>query len=144
MNAHIPQSYEATAELQEIAAVPMQIIRPRDGTPVIGVVQDALAGAYLATREGNYFTRREFMNMMMKNKRFQSLPVPRAADKASSSPRYTGQQIIETLLAPINIEKENSSYDMDKRDHNFIRIREELRHFAKEVKQQYKSPKICI
>jgi DNA-directed RNA polymerase II subunit RPB1 len=45
MNAHIPQSYEATAELQEIASVPMQIIRPRDAMPVIGVVQDALAGA---------------------------------------------------------------------------------------------------
>ena len=124
MNAHIPQSYEATSELQEIAAVPMQIIRPRDGTPVIGVVQDALAGAYLATREGNFFTRREFMNMMMKNKRFQSLPSPKAVDKVSNSPRYTGQQIIETLLAPINIDKENSSYDMDKRDHNFVRIRE--------------------
>jgi DNA-directed RNA polymerase beta' subunit len=70
MNAHIPQSYEATAELAEIAAVPMQIIRPRDSMPVIGVVQDALAGAYLATLPGNKFTRREFMNMMMKNKRF--------------------------------------------------------------------------
>lgn len=87
MNAHIPQSYEATAELQEIAAVPMQIIRPRDSMPVIGVVQDTLAGAYLATRPGNLFTRREYMNMMMKNKRFQEVPDARAQDPKTAAPR---------------------------------------------------------
>ena len=118
MNAHIPQSYEATAELQEIASVPQQIIRPRDSTPVIGVVQDALAGAYLATRPGNYFTRREFMNMMMKNKRFQDVPAPRVEG------RYTGQQMIETLLAPINMVTPNSMYKADKQDFNMVKIRE--------------------
>jgi DNA-directed RNA polymerase beta' subunit len=104
MNAHIPQSYEATAELAEIAAVPMQIIRPRDSTPVIGVTQDALAGSYLATLRGNEFTRREFMNMMMKNKRFREVPAPREGG------RYTGQQIIGTLLAPINLTMPNKMY----------------------------------
>ena len=104
MNAHIPQSYEATAELAEIAAVPMQIIRPRDSMPVIGVVQDALAGAYLATLPGNKFTRREYMNMMMKNKRFKELPQPRAEG------RYTGQQIVGTLFPPINLTMPNKMY----------------------------------
>jgi DNA-directed RNA polymerase beta' subunit len=104
MNAHIPQSYEATAELAEIAAVPMQIIRPRDSTPVISVTQDALAGSYLATLRGNEFTRREFMNMMMKNKRFREVPEPREGG------RYTGQQIIGTLLAPINLTMPNKMY----------------------------------
>jgi DNA-directed RNA polymerase beta' subunit len=105
MNAHIPQSYEAAAELAEIAAVPHQIIRPRDSTPVIGVVQDALAGSYLATLPNNFFTRREFMNIMMKNKRFRELPA------ANDSGRYTGQNIIGTLFAPININMANSQYD---------------------------------
>jgi DNA-directed RNA polymerase II subunit RPB1 len=118
MNAHIPQSYEATVELQEIASVPQQIIRPRDSTPVIGVVQDALAGAYLATRPGNKFTRREFMNMMMKNKRFQEVPQPRDGN------RYTGQQIIETLLAPINMTAPNGMYKSDSSDYNMVKIRE--------------------
>ena len=118
MNAHIPQSYEATAELQEIASVPMQIIRPRDAMPVIGVVQDALAGAYLATRPNNFFTRREFMNMMMKNKRFQNVPQPNA------NGRYTGQQIIGTLFPPININMENSRYEADPQDYNKVNIRE--------------------
>ena len=118
MNAHIPQSYEATVELQDIASVPMQIIRPRDAMPVIGVVQDALAGAYLATRPNNLFTRREFMNMMMKNKRFQDVPEP------ASNGRYTGQQIIGTLFPPINISMENSRYDADSQDYNKVKIRE--------------------
>jgi len=123
MNAHIPQSYEATAELQEIAAVPMQIIRPRDGTPVIGVVQDALAGAYLATRPNNLFTRREYMNMMMKNKRFESLPQPRATD-SSGAPRYTGQQMVGSLLAPINITMPNSSFESSGKDYDMVKIQE--------------------
>jgi DNA-directed RNA polymerase II subunit RPB1 len=119
MNAHIPQSYEATAELQEIASVPMQIIRPRDSAPVIGVVQDALAGAYLATRPGNFFTRREFMNMMMKNKRFSDVPDPIMQD---NFPRYTGQQMIETLLAPINLNMANSMYDSSKADSDIVKV----------------------
>jgi DNA-directed RNA polymerase II subunit RPB1 len=125
MNAHIPQSYEATAELAEIAAVPQQIIRPRDSTPVIGVVQDALAGSYLATRPGNYFTRREFMNMMMKNKRFEKVPEPRGTDPDTQARRYTGQQIVGTLLAPINMTMENGMFDSDKsKDYNVVKIRE--------------------
>jgi DNA-directed RNA polymerase beta' subunit len=124
MNAHIPQSYEATAELQEIAAVPMQIIRPRDGTPVIGVVQDALAGAYLATRPNNLFTRREYMNMMMKNKRFHTLPVGLAKDPKTGASRYTGQQMIGSLLAPINITMANSSYESSKSENDIIKIQE--------------------
>jgi len=118
MNAHIPQSYEATVELQEIASVPMQIIRPRDATPVIAIVQDTLAGAYLATRPRNFFTRREFMNMMMKNKRFQDIPAP------TDNGRYSGQQIIGTLFPPINITMENSRYEAESVEHNKVKIRE--------------------
>jgi DNA-directed RNA polymerase II subunit RPB1 len=124
MNAHIPQSYEATAELQEIAAVPYQIIRPRDSTPVIGVVQDALAGVYLGTSPGNYFTRREFMNMVMKNPRFQDVPQALAKDPETGAPRYTGQQLVQTLLSPITMTAKNKSYDTDKQDYNIVKIRD--------------------
>jgi DNA-directed RNA polymerase beta' subunit len=122
MNAHIPQSYEATAELAEIAAVPQQIIRPRDSTPVIGVVQDALAGSYLATRPGNFFTRREYMNMMMKNKRFEGVPQPRGKDEKTGAPRYTGQQIVGTLFAPINMTMANGMFESDSNDYNMVKI----------------------
>jgi DNA-directed RNA polymerase II subunit RPB1 len=122
MNAHIPQSYEAFIELKEIAAVPHQIIRPRDATPVIGVVQDSLVGSYLATKPGNSFTRREFMNLMMWNKRFEGLPTP--ANGSGKDAKFSGHQIIGSLLAPINMEMTNNSYKDDKSVSNIIKIRE--------------------
>lgn len=124
MNAHIPQSYEAFVELKEIAAVPHQIIRPRDATPVIGVVQDSLVGSYLATKPGNSFTRREFMNLMMWNKRFEGLPVQ--VDGSGKGSKYSGHQIISSLLSPINMEMTNSAYKDDKSAANIIKIREGL------------------
>ena len=105
MNMHCPQSYEAATELEEIAAVPHQILRPRDGLPVIGIVQDTLVGSYRLTRENVSFNRREFMNLMMWNRRFNgTLPEPKA-----DGARWTGRQVISQLLPPINLEMKNSS-----------------------------------
>jgi len=117
MNAHIPQSYEASTELEEIAAVPFQIITPRDGKPVIGVVQDTLVGSYRITREGVKLNRREFMNLMMWNKRFGApdygdlanpsvIPLPKAGGTS-----WSGHQVITTLLPPINMTMNNKSGD---------------------------------
>jgi DNA-directed RNA polymerase II subunit RPB1 len=113
MNAHIPQSYEAQVELEEIAAVPHHIITPRHAKPMIGVYQDTLVGSYRLTQSGIQFTRREFMNLMMWNKRFDgTMPAPRAGGDGKE--RWTGQQVLGALLAPINIEMGNKSFDSDK------------------------------
>jgi DNA-directed RNA polymerase II subunit RPB1 len=104
MNMHCPQSYEAATELEEIAAVPHQILRPRDGIPVIGVVQDTLVGSYRLTREHVKFNRREFMNLMMWNKNFEGV-VPSPKDDA----RWSGHQVLSQLMPPINMEMNNSS-----------------------------------
>jgi DNA-directed RNA polymerase beta' subunit len=123
MNAHIPQSYEAAIELEEIAAVPHQIITPRHAKPIIGVVQDTLVGAYRLTRPGNEFSLREYMNLMMWNKRFDGvLEAPRKGTAAA--PRWTGHQVISTIIPPLNIEMENSSYDSNKVPENYVKIRE--------------------
>jgi DNA-directed RNA polymerase beta' subunit len=104
MNAHAPQSIEAATELEEIAAVPHQILRPRDGLPVIGIVQDTLVGSYRLTRDSVQFNNREFMNMMMWNKRFSGiLPPPKKGPL-----HWSGQQIISQLLPPINLDMMNS------------------------------------
>jgi DNA-directed RNA polymerase II subunit RPB1 len=113
MNAHIPQSYEAQVELEEIAAIPHHIITPRHAKPMIGVYQDTLVGSYRLTQPGIEFTRREFMNLMMWNKRFDgNMPAPRAKD--GNKERWTGQQVLSALLAHINIEMGNKSFDSDK------------------------------
>ncbi len=120
MNAHIPQSYEAATELAEIAAVPFQIVSPRNGKPVIGIVQDTLVGSYRITRPNVEFNRREFMNLMMWNKRFEGL-VP----KPKKGKHWTGQQVLSQLMPPINLAMGNDSYDKDgSKPENFVKIEE--------------------
>jgi len=121
MNAHIPQSYESMVELEEIAAIPHHIITPRHAKPMIGVYQDTLVGSYRLTQPGIQFTRKEFMNLMMWNKRFDgTIPAPRMGQ------RWTGQQVLSALMPPINLEMTNKSFDKDKESKatsdNFVRI----------------------
>jgi DNA-directed RNA polymerase II subunit RPB1 len=124
MNAHIPQSYEASTELSEIAAVPHQIVTPRHAKPLIGVVQDALVGSYRITQPHVDFNRREFMNMMMWNKRFEGY-VPQAGRKMEGKAgRWTGQQVLSQLMPPINLEMGNGLYKDNKSKDNMVKIRE--------------------
>ena len=124
MNAHIPQSYEASTELGEIAAVPHQIVTPRHAKPLIGVVQDSLVGSYRITQPHVEFNRREFMNMMMWNKRFEG-QVPIAGRQAEGKPgRWTGQQVLTQLMPPINLEMANGLYKDNKTTDNIVKIRE--------------------
>ena len=123
MNAHIPQSYESATELMEIAAVPHQIVTPRHAKPVIGIVQDTLVGSYRITRPHVNFNRREFMNMMMWNRRFEGV-VPKGGREKDGKQRWSGQQILSQLLPPINMDMGNGMYKDNKVKENFVRIRE--------------------
>ncbi len=105
MNMHCPQSLEAATELEEIAAVPHQIVSPRHALPLIGIVQDTLVGSYRLTRPNVNFNQAEFMNLMMWNKKFSGkLPQPKGENGS-----FTGHQVISQLLPPINLEMTNSS-----------------------------------
>ena len=119
MNMHVPQSYEAAMELEEIAAIPHNIITPRHAKPLIGVFQDSLVGSFRLTRPGVRFTRREFMNLMMRNKRFDGILPPPDKDGM-----YTGQQVLSKLLPPLNITMGNKSYDSKEGETspNFVKI----------------------
>jgi len=122
MNAHIPQSSEAIQELQDIAAVPYQMISPRHQKPIIKVVQDALLGSYRITKQGDTFTKKEYMNLMMWNKRFDGkLPAP---DVENGAPRWSGQQILGSLLPPINSDMKNKFYDDDSNPNNMVKVRD--------------------
>jgi DNA-directed RNA polymerase II subunit RPB1 len=122
MNAHIPQSSEAIQELQDIAAVPYQMISPRHQKPVIKVVQDALLGSHRISKQGEKFSRREYMNLMMWNKRFDGqLPEP---EIVGGAPRWTGQNVLSMLLPPINTDLKNKFYDDDQIPENMVKIRD--------------------
>lgn len=118
MNMHCPQSYEAATELEEIAAVKHQIVGPREGKPSIGIVQDTLVGSYRITKNDNQFTRREYMNLMMYNKNFEGLPKP----ATPNGKRWTGHQVVSSLLPPINMDMGNKSFDDDPSQKNKVKI----------------------
>lgn len=124
MNAHIPQSIEAAIELCEIAAVPLQIVGPRESKPIVSVVQDTLVGVNRFTRPNVMFNRRESMNLLIWASRWSGV-LPEPAIK-EPYPLWSGQQLLSTLLPPVNLEMRNLSYD-DAKDTtdspNFVKIK---------------------
>ena len=115
MNLHAPQSVEAATELREIAAVPLQIVSPRESVPIVSVVQDTLVGANRFTRPNVLFTKKEAMNLLINAKRWDGkLPEPITT---TPQPMWSGQQLLSTLLPPVSFEMPNSSYsDEDKKN----------------------------
>ena len=112
MNAHIPQSIEAAIELREIAAVPLQIVGPRESKPIVSVVQDTLVGVNRFTRPNVLLNRREAMNLLIWAPRWNGiLPEPVVKEPV---PLWSGQQLLSTLLPPVNLEMRNISYDETK------------------------------
>jgi DNA-directed RNA polymerase II subunit RPB1 len=51
MNIHLPQSIQARNELERIANVKYQIIGAKNSNPIIGCVQDSIAGAFLMSKD---------------------------------------------------------------------------------------------
>ena len=65
MNMFVPQSYETKAEAKELMHVPKQIISPQSNSPVMGIVQDSLAGVMIFTMRDTFLKLDEVMQLMM-------------------------------------------------------------------------------
>jgi DNA-directed RNA polymerase II subunit RPB1 len=114
MNMHVPQSVEAATELREIAAVPKQLISPRLSKPLVSVVQDTLVGVNRLTRPTEFFTRKEFMNLLAHSKRWDGRVPPPA--KTDPVPLWSGQQVVSSLLPAIHLAMGNKMWDKEKKD----------------------------
>ena len=57
MNMHVPQSLQTSIELEKIALVPLQIISPREHSPLITLVQDTLLGINRLTNDNVYLLK---------------------------------------------------------------------------------------
>ena len=66
MNLHIPQTEEARAEAEILMQVQTQLISPRYGLAVIGIIQDAISGNYLLTKDNVEFTKESAVDMLIK------------------------------------------------------------------------------
>ncbi len=119
---HVPQSVEAATELREIAAVPKQLISPRLSKPLVSVVQDTLVGVNRLTRPTEFFTRREFMNLLVHSKRWDGrIPPPAKTDPV---PLWSGKQVVSALLPSVYLAMGNKMWDEEKGkgDQNYVVI----------------------
>jgi len=110
MNLHCPQSIQTMNELMDIAAVPYMILAPRDGKPIIEVVQDTLVGSYRLTKDFTEIHDKTMANIQMVNSYFKgSLPKPK------NKYIYNGKEAYSQILPPgLFINRKN------KKDEKFI------------------------
>ena len=95
MNLHCPQSIQTMNELMDIAAVPYMIIAPRDGKPIIEVVQDTLVGSYRLTKDYTEIHDKTMANIQMVNSYFTGC-LPKPKNKFS----YSGKEAYSQILPP--------------------------------------------
>ena len=123
MNMHVPQSLQTVAELKYLAAVPLQIISPREHKPVISLVQDSLLGLNRITNDGVYLNRDEMMNILIYLDSFDgNLPEPELKEPFKL---WSGRQLVSMAIPnTLNLNMKNNSHDdseTDKLNHVIIR-----------------------
>jgi len=96
MNMHVPQSYETKAELEEICAVPRQIVSPQSNKPVMGIVQDTLVGVRKMTLRDSFVAYDQLMNMCFWNPGWDGV-VPQPA-VLKPRPLWTGKQVFSLTI----------------------------------------------
>ncbi|MFX1490959.1 MAG: DNA-directed RNA polymerase subunit A' [Promethearchaeota archaeon] len=95
MNLHVPQSEEARAEARILMLVQEQILSPRYGGPIIGGIQDYISSAFLLTRKGSMFNKRQSCQLLASAGYREDLPPPTIL---KPEPMWTGKQIFSMLL----------------------------------------------
>ncbi|UKZ75472.1 hypothetical protein TrVFT333_003157 [Trichoderma virens FT-333] len=96
MNLHVPQSEETRAEVKELCLVPNNIVSPQKNGPLMGIVQDSLAGAYKICRRDTFLDKNQVMNLMLWVPNWDGI-IPQPAI-LKPRPRWTGKQIISMVI----------------------------------------------
>ena len=122
MNIHMPQSIVTMNELVELAAVPTQIISPRECKPIIAIVQDVPLGVYRLTKSHVFMNQKMLFNLMSLNPRFAGYIPPPAKVEAGVA-RWSGRQMLSTIIPKnINVRAPNKSYNGASDKENFVVI----------------------
>jgi len=113
MNLHCPQSVQTMNELMDIAAVPYMILAPRDGKPIIEVVQDTLLGSYRLTKDITTIHDKTLANMQMVNSYFGGKIIDKPDKNYMYSGKYTYSQILPPGLFINRKNKKNEKFEID-------------------------------
>jgi DNA-directed RNA polymerase II subunit RPB1 len=108
MNLHMPQMDDAMVEIQQLAAVPYQIISPGSNKPIIGIFQDNMVGAALLTRDGVAFNKQTAMNLLMMYNKLN----PEVIYK-HSKPTLTSFDILSQIMPPLTLKVKNKKFKFE-------------------------------
>jgi DNA-directed RNA polymerase II subunit RPB1 len=109
MNMHVPQNIVAEVELAELAAIPYQIVSPRNNSPVIGIFQDSLLGAYRFTRSKLLFQPQDAMRLLMM---YPHIDVAKLQENAAANGGYISNfDILSQIMPPISLKYDTKFFD---------------------------------
>jgi DNA-directed RNA polymerase II subunit RPB1 len=100
MNLHVPQTEETRAEVSQLCMVPLNIVSPQRNGPLMGIVQDTLAGVYKLARRDIFLTKEQMMNVLLWVPEWDGV-IPQPAI-IKPRPRWTGKQLIGMFI-PKNV-----------------------------------------
>lgn len=91
MNIFVPQSIQARNELEMIANVKLQIISAKDSSPIIGCVQDTVAGSYLLSHPDVKMTGSDAMYLL-------GYTNIKSLSNIDKNKYYSGSEIFSTII----------------------------------------------
>lgn len=104
MNMHVTQNEKAVMEVKNLMAVSKNILDPQCNKPSMGLVQDALVGSYLLTRNDTFIEKQMAMDLLMCVRSTKNVKLPPPAI-VKPRPLWTGKQIFSMVLPHINLER---------------------------------------
>lgn len=111
MNMHFPQNEIARAESLQIADTDHQYLSATAGEPLRGLIQDHISVGVWLTCQDTFFTREEYQELLYSSLRPEDNHINSTRIKTvhptilKPSPRWTGKQIISTIL--LNLQPES-------------------------------------
>lgn len=99
MNLHVPQTEETRAEVMNLCMVPLNIVSPQRNGPLMGIVQDTLAGIYKMCRRDVFIPKEHLMNILLWVPDWDGV-IPQPAI-LKPRPRWTGKQIVSMIIPKI-------------------------------------------
>ena len=92
INCHVPQNPMATTEVKELMATPFHILSPKNGVPIICIVQDTMVSIYLLMKRKKQIERLMFMQYLA------DLDDLSRFNEIVSKLGYTGKAVFSFLL----------------------------------------------
>lgn len=105
MNIHVPQTEEARSEAKQLLNLEQNIVTPRYGAAIIGLVEDALLGLYILTKNESMFNRVQVSDLLVSAGVFD---MPEPASTKAGEEMWSGKQVFSALL-PKNLNFEGAN-----------------------------------